>query len=106
MAKVRMQDIACRVGVSAVTVHNALTGQKGVSDAVREKILNAAREMGYFQDQRKNTSLRHVGVVISEKWLADYTTFYWKLYMEMALEAPNRNCMVTAEILPRKAPPF
>ena len=36
MAKVRMQDIASRVGVSAVTVHNALAGQKGVSDAVRE----------------------------------------------------------------------
>lgn len=103
MAKVRMQDIACHVGVSAVTVHNALTGQKGVSDAVREKILNAAKEMGYFQDQRKNTSLRHVGVVISEKWLADYTTFYWKLYMEMALDAPNRNCMVTAEILKHEA---
>ncbi|HBA47807.1 MAG TPA: transcriptional regulator [Lachnospiraceae bacterium] len=99
MAKVRMQDIACHVGVSAVTVHNALTGQKGVSDAVREKIVDAAREMGYFQDQRKSTCLRHVGVLISEKWLADYTTFYWKLYMEMALEAPNRNCMVTAEIL-------
>ena len=32
MGKVRMIDIAQKVGVSAVTVHNALTGKKGVSD--------------------------------------------------------------------------
>lgn len=103
MEKVRMQDIASRVGVSVMTVHNALMGRRGVSDTVREKILGTAREMGYIQSQRKSTSLRHVGVLISEKWLADYTTFYWKLYMEMALEAPDRNCMVTAEILMHEA---
>ena len=35
MAKVRLADIAAQVGVSTVTVHNALTGQKGVSDELR-----------------------------------------------------------------------
>ncbi len=34
MGKVRMADIAAKVGVSTVTVHNALTG-KGVSDEMR-----------------------------------------------------------------------
>ena len=38
MGKVRMIDIAQKVGVSAVTVHNALTGKKGVSDDIREKL--------------------------------------------------------------------
>ncbi len=37
MGKVRLVDIAARVGVSSVTVHNALSGQKGVSDGLREK---------------------------------------------------------------------
>ena len=36
MGKVRLVDIANAVGVSTVTVHNALTGQKGVSESLRE----------------------------------------------------------------------
>lgn len=107
MAKVRMQDIANQVGVSAVTVHNAIAGRKGVSEEVREKILNTAREMGYFQNGKKAGGkpggLRNIGVVISEKYLADYITFYWKIYMEIAMEAPGRGCAVMAEVLKLQA---
>ena len=46
-----MIDIAQKVGVSAVTVHNALTGKKGVSDDIREEIKKVANEMGYQQSQ-------------------------------------------------------
>lgn len=49
MGKVRMADIAAKVGVSTVTVHNALTGNKGVSDEMREKIQKVADELGYHQ---------------------------------------------------------
>ena len=42
MAKVRLADIAKVAGVSAVTVHNAITGQKGVSDEMRARILEIA----------------------------------------------------------------
>lgn len=102
MAKVRMQDIANQVGVSAVTVHNALAGRKGVSDEMRKKILSTAREMGYFQGQKKGGGLCNIGVVISERYLADYVTFYWKIYMEIAMAAPDRNCAVMAEVLKRE----
>ena len=37
MAKVRLADIAAQIGVSTVTVHNALTGQKGVSNELRAR---------------------------------------------------------------------
>ena len=47
MAKVRLVDIAAQVGVSTVTVHNALTGQKGVSDELRAVIQKMASEMEY-----------------------------------------------------------
>ena len=99
MAKVRMQDIADRLGVSAVTVHNALAGKRGVSDSVREKVLSTAKEMGYFQERRNAGSLRNIGVIISERYLANYTTFYWKMYQELMMAASGLNCMVSAEIL-------
>ena len=47
MAKaVRLSDIGERLGVSTVTVSKALSGQKGVSDELRQRIIELADEMG------------------------------------------------------------
>lgn len=105
MGKVRMADIAKEVGVSTVTVHNALAGNKGVSDEMREKIRKVADELGYHQmtaaakRERNKGGLRNIGVIISEKYLAAYTTFYWKMYQELAMVATDKNCMAAVEIL-------
>ena len=47
MAEVKLKDIAQAAGVSTVTVSNALSGKRGVSNDVREKIEEIARNMGY-----------------------------------------------------------
>lgn len=104
MGKVRMADIAKQIGVSTVTVHNAINGQKGVSDEMRAKILQVADEMGYRQNtaaakREKGRSIRNIGVIISEKYLSEYITFYWKMYQDMALLASDKNCMLAVEIL-------
>ena len=90
MEKVRLTDIAERVGVSAVTVHNALTGNKGVSDAMRQQIQEVADEMGYQSPSNKKQTIAQqegsvIGVLIAENYLAQYTTFYWKIYQELAI---------------------
>ena len=103
MGKVRMADIAKEVGVSTVTVHNALLGNKGVSDEMREKIRKVADELGYHQmtaaakRERNKGGLRNIGVIISERYLATYTTFYWKMYQELALIATDKNCMAAVD---------
>lgn len=105
MGKIRMADIARQVGVSTVTVHNALSGQKGVSDELRDKILKTADEMGYRkrpEPAAKGTggkTLKNIGVLISEKFLASYTTYYWKMYQEIVLNASDKNCIVAVEVL-------
>lgn len=42
-----MKDVAQRFGVSTYTVSRALNGKRGVSEALRTKIIETAQEMGY-----------------------------------------------------------
>ena len=49
---VKLADIAKRVGVSTVTVSKALSGQKGVSEELREKIIILVIQT-MFKSQRK-----------------------------------------------------
>lgn len=105
MGKVRQTDIAEALGVSAVTVHNALCGRKGVSDSMRTRILEKAKEIGYetqnTEKNRKdgNTESWKIGVIIAENYLAPYATYYWKMYQELALVATEKHCYTTIEVL-------
>lgn len=111
MAKVRLADIAREVGVSTVTVHNALSGNKGVSEEVKIKIQKVAEEMGYqplssVKEKNKRESQGNsykIGVLIAENYLAQYSTFYWKMYQELALIATEKRCFTTVEVLNKTA---
>ncbi len=60
---VTLQDIATKLGVSVATVSRALAGYSGVAPITRQRVLQAAREMGYhpnviarrLQKQRTDT---------------------------------------------------
>lgn len=105
MGKVRLVDIANAVGVSTVTVHNALTGQKGVSESLREQIQKAAEELGYENHRKvrpkeeQTEDFQKIGVLIAERYLGNHTTYYWKLYQELALAATEKQCYTTIETL-------
>ena len=71
---VRLSDIAEKLGVSTVTVSNALANQRGVSEELREKIKEMASEMGYCTrnaDNGKNGSKywRACAGTLSGKWI-------------------------------------
>ena len=57
MAKVRMKDIAEKIGVSTVTVSKALSGQRGMSEEMRAKIIKTAAEMGYLPGKRDRSRI-------------------------------------------------
>src|SRR5476651_2522116 len=42
-----IQDTAEKLGVSVATVSNALNGKRNVGQAMRQKILRAAQDLGY-----------------------------------------------------------
>lgn len=55
--KVTMQQIADQVGVSKFAVSKALSGKSGVSPDTREKIIQAATQLGYFVQKRIRPAL-------------------------------------------------
>jgi LacI family transcriptional regulator/LacI family purine nucleotide synthesis repressor len=90
MAKsVKLADIAEKVGVSVVTVSKALSGQKGVSEQMREKIIKLADELGYKQPSAsvKETSEGsgyNIGILIHEKHFSKYNSFYLQMYQMLS----------------------
>lgn len=108
MGKVRLADIAEKMGVSTVTVHNALTGAKGVSNELRSRIVETAREMGYNptasarKKEQDSGEFRKIGVIIAENYLAHYSTYYWKVYQELSLVATEKRCYTTVEVLKKE----
>lgn len=105
MAKaVKLADIAKQVGVSTVTVSKALSGQRGVSEEMREKIKKLADEMGYRPPstaRQRNSGQRsyNIGVLIEEEYLDKYESFYWKMYQQVAICALDCECFAVMEVV-------
>lgn len=106
MAKtVKMADIGKRLNVSTVTVSKALSGQKGVSEEMREKIIKLADEMGYVRGaasgerayNRKESYM--IGVIVAERYLEENQSFYWKMYQEISMRVMVKNCFSMLEVI-------
>ncbi|NLL76683.1 MAG: LacI family transcriptional regulator [Clostridiales bacterium] len=100
---VKMADIAEMMNVSVVTVSKALSGQKGVSEEVREKIIKLADEMGYKQPSAlrlaRSRKSYNIGVLVSDRFLDKYKSFYWEMYQEVAQRALQKDCFTMLEVL-------
>lgn len=104
MAKaVRLSDIAEKIGVSNVTVSKALSGQPGVSDAVREQIIQTADEMGYVSTKAaknaENAKSLNIGVLIHENYLERYASLYWEMYQNVTMYAMNKKHFTLLEVI-------
>ncbi|MFR9708285.1 LacI family DNA-binding transcriptional regulator [Paenibacillus sp. MB22_1] len=58
MKKITMQQIADHLGVSKFVVSKALSGKGGVSEQTRERVIQAASQLGYFN--QKNGYVKNV----------------------------------------------
>lgn len=97
MAKsVRLADIGAKLGVSTVTVSKALSGQTGVSDEMRAKIIALADELGYKKsaDPKQNTITQSysVGVMIADRYVGAYESFYLQMFQTINAAAVEKGC--------------
>ncbi|MCR4946047.1 MAG: LacI family DNA-binding transcriptional regulator [Lachnospiraceae bacterium] len=103
---VRLSDIAQKVGVSTVSVSKALSGKKGVSPEMREKIIKIAEEMGYASpNMAAGNTLPdniNIGVFIGEAYLDKYSSLYWKLYQDVVMLTSNMGSYAMLEVITRE----
>ena len=96
---VRMSDIAKELGVSVVTVSNALNDRGGVSEEMRNRIRTRASELGYRPSAPRTPRKAapevqqggSIGILTSERFAGGRGTFYWFLTAGVAKELTRCN---------------
>lgn len=99
---VTMKDIAQRLSVSSVTVSKALGGKEGVSEEVRQQIIQVAKEMGYRKnliavDMRDGTT-HNVGILIGERHMQGDCS-YMRIQQELNKQLLNQGYYAIVEII-------
>lgn len=100
--KVRMADIAEKLNISVVSVSKALADKDGVSEAMREKIKNVARQMGYTPLRTKpaarGSATGNIGILVADRFFAD-NNFYASLYRQLSLRCNENGYAALLEIV-------
>lgn len=101
MSNIKLKDVAMEMGISVVTVSNALSGKKGVSDTLRKEIMDTAKRMGYDVSRysRKRGEEIRICVVVSKKYIEVGESFYWSMYQQVAYEASKKSCFTILALL-------
>lgn len=103
--KVRLSDIAEKLGVSTVTISKAMANKEGVGDELRAQILQLAEEMGYRgkkSSQNSNVAGKltgNVGILIPSRFFSQNHSFYWYLFNFVSTQLLRRNYYSIMELL-------
>lgn len=101
--KVTMTDIAKQLNISTVTVSKALSNKEGVSDTLRQEILETAFRMGYttpslLQESRTNLTY-NMGIILAKRYLNTSNSFYWHMYQKLITKFSKHNYSVILEVI-------
>ncbi|MBP5223808.1 MAG: LacI family DNA-binding transcriptional regulator [Lachnospiraceae bacterium] len=108
--EVKLKDIADELGISVVSVSNAIRGKSGVSEALRRRVLECAERRGIDADTyagRKTIEKNEVqpedrivsiAVIVSKRYISVDISFYWEMYQKTAYAASRRGCVTMLEM--------
>lgn len=100
--EVKLEDIATELGVSVVSVFNALKGKKGVSENLRLRIHKKAAELGYQlpkEEKKKEQASYRIGVLVAERYVKEYPSFYMDVYKCIAQETAKKGSITVLEVV-------
>lgn len=100
MGKITMQDIADALGISRVTVWKVFNNHAGVSPALRDSVLDKAKELGYIKNNFESVSHgeeKTVSLIVSRP---DSSTFWTNIIHRMAQELSRYNVNLMYTYIP------
>lgn len=100
--QVTMKHVAQEMGVSIVSVSKALSGKEGVSEDLREKIVDKAQKLGYelrTDKRRSENDIANVGIVVSSRFVSN-DSFYFETYQKMIVGLSQKGYIGILEIVP------
>ncbi|NIK77287.1 LacI family transcriptional regulator [Paenibacillus castaneae] len=98
--KVTLETIANKLGVTKVSVFKALKNQPGVSDALRERIVRAAQELGYMnKSENEKLTITKLGFLVTKRFFLDTDNFYTLIYYFLERECAQNNINISLYIL-------
>ncbi len=103
--KVRMADIAEKLGISIVSVSKGLAGKDGVSEEMRARIFSTARELGYTLPQPRKQEeklLGNIGILVADRFIAD-NAFYPNLHRQVLRCCNEVGCSAMLEVVSPQA---
>ena len=86
---VRAKEIAQKLNISPATVSLVLRNKPGISDITRQRVLEAAAEMGYRRELNAPASRKHIHLVYYKKHghVVGDTEFFSQLTQSIDAEA-------------------
>lgn len=86
--KVKMKDIADKLGVSVVAVSKALGNKSGISAELRNKVKRTADEIGYEYNtgtaaRKKSCGSNNICILVAEHFIGD-ESFYFKFFKHIS----------------------
>ena len=102
--KVRLSDIADKLGISTVTVSKALSDKEGVGDDLRQQIKAVAEEMGYQTKKAlpyssENEVTGNIGILIPARFFSPDVSYYWHIFNILSTELLHRGYYSIMELL-------
>ena len=109
----KLKDIADALGISVVSVSNALAGRKGVSAGLRKRVVETADKLGFDRsrytffspgkEEVEEPQGLTVGVLISDFYVSVGTSFYWEMYQNVVYAAAGKKGFTALEIVQERA---
>lgn len=109
-SKVSLRNVAERAGVALSTVSHVLNGTASISEPVRRKVLEAARDVGYLEKRRVRGAIATLGTVllaVPEEALpsSDVNLVSWTILSALKREAERRGIRLVPHRLTADQPP-